>query len=150
MKKIATALALIAGLGLAGTVYAADTVPGATSETTQSGNSIEALALSNPDILKGKEVQSESGKKIGDVSKLVRSNASQDIYAVVSAGGFLGVGDTEVAVPVKDLMLKGEDTIVMSQNAESMLKSHAYDPANFTDLAKSGDTDSNSDTGTTR
>ena len=48
----------------------------------------------------GKDVYNEAGDKIGEIDDLIVAPNKSLSYAIVGVGGFLGVGDHQVAVPV--------------------------------------------------
>lgn len=60
--------------------------------------------------LKGKQVENLSDEKLGDVKDLVLDPQNGRVaYAIVSVGGFLGMGDREVAVPWEAMDVTHED-----------------------------------------
>ena len=48
----------------------------------------------------GKDVYNDTGDKIGDVNDLIVTPSRSLSYAIVGVGGFLGMGEHNVAVPV--------------------------------------------------
>jgi hypothetical protein len=48
----------------------------------------------------GKDVYNEAGDKIGEIDDLIVTPSRSLSYAIVGVGGFLGVGERNVAVPV--------------------------------------------------
>jgi sporulation protein YlmC with PRC-barrel domain len=48
----------------------------------------------------GKDVYNEAGDKIGEINDLIVTPSRSLSYAIVGVGGFLGVGERDVAVPV--------------------------------------------------
>ncbi len=57
----------------------------------------------------GAKVKNLQGEEIGDIDELlIDPNSDQVRYAVLSVGGFLGIGDTKVAVPFGALQVKKE------------------------------------------
>jgi sporulation protein YlmC with PRC-barrel domain len=48
----------------------------------------------------GKDVYNDTGDKIGDVADLIVTPSRSLSYAIVGVGGFLGIGEHNVAVPV--------------------------------------------------
>lgn len=48
----------------------------------------------------GKDVYNDTGDKIGEVNDLIVAPNKSLSYAIVGVGGFLGVGEHDVAVPV--------------------------------------------------
>lgn len=53
--------------------------------------------------LAGATIESTSGDEIGEIDKIVQSNADGRYFAVVDMGGFLGVGEQRKAVPINEL-----------------------------------------------
>lgn len=48
----------------------------------------------------GKDVHNDAGDKIGEIDDLIVTPSKSLSYAIVGVGGFLGVGEHQVAVPV--------------------------------------------------
>jgi sporulation protein YlmC with PRC-barrel domain len=48
----------------------------------------------------GKDVYNEAGEKVGDINDLIVAPSRAVSYAIVGVGGFLGMGEHNVAVPV--------------------------------------------------
>jgi sporulation protein YlmC with PRC-barrel domain len=48
----------------------------------------------------GKDVYNDAGEKIGEVSDLIVAPNRSVSHAIVGVGGFLGVGEHDVAIPV--------------------------------------------------
>jgi sporulation protein YlmC with PRC-barrel domain len=48
----------------------------------------------------GKDVYNDAGDKIGDINDLIVTPSRSLSYAIVGVGGFLGIGEHNVAVPV--------------------------------------------------
>ncbi|HEY7541576.1 MAG TPA: PRC-barrel domain-containing protein [Methylomirabilota bacterium] len=48
----------------------------------------------------GKDVYNDTGEKIGEINDLIVAPNKSLSYAIIGVGGFLGMGDHEVAVPV--------------------------------------------------
>ncbi|MCC7271582.1 MAG: PRC-barrel domain-containing protein [Alphaproteobacteria bacterium] len=64
-------------------------------------------------------VHSAAGDKIGEVDKVLEDSTGQATAVVVEFGGFLGMGETEVVVPVAQLTLQG-DRLVTSLSKEQL------------------------------
>jgi sporulation protein YlmC with PRC-barrel domain len=60
----------------------------------------------------GKDVVNTAGETIGEITDLVISD-EKAVHALISVGGFLGIGDKDVAVPLDDLQV-GEDEAVLT------------------------------------
>ena len=48
----------------------------------------------------GKDVYNDTGDKVGEIDDLIVTPSKSVSYAIVGVGGFLGVGEHQVAVPV--------------------------------------------------
>ena len=102
--RSAVAALLIAG---AVTAKAEDTAQPAAKQ--QIAASATAMKIENPTLLSifmGKAVYSSEdpqSDKIGDVNDLIIGSNYLLTHAVIGVGGFLGIGEKDVAVPFDDL-----------------------------------------------
>ena len=71
--------------------------------------------------LEGKEVRNAAGQEVGDIDEIVL-DAQQQPMAVISVGGFLGIGDKDVLVPLDRMRLQGDQVVLMSDRSEDELK----------------------------
>ena len=69
----------------------------------------------------GKGVYNDAGDKVGDINDLIVTPDKAVSYAIVGVGGFLGVGEHEIAVPVGQLKQQ-EGKIVLSGATKDALK----------------------------
>ena len=80
-------------------------------------------------------VVNSKGEEVGSVDTVVRSTSSNDLNAVVSVGGFLGIGEKKVAVPLKDMKIKGDKLLVPLSSTEDELKARReYDAKAYSDV----------------
>ncbi len=70
----------------------------------------------------GKDVVNAEGDEVGEIDDLVLDQENKVVYAIVSAGGFLGIGEKKVAVNFDELSMVGEDEIRISDQAAARLK----------------------------
>lgn len=102
-RSALAALTLIGALVLAGT--AAAQVAGGT--TTFEASIVEstklAMGWSVKKTLMGKTVYNEAGQKVGKVEDLIISPDKTVSYVIVGAGGFVGIGRHDVALPVTQI-----------------------------------------------
>jgi sporulation protein YlmC with PRC-barrel domain len=75
------------------------TTPPATSATMPSTDAFRASKLI------GTNVKTNDGDTLGELDDLIISSGDQMLQAILSVGGFLGIGDRHVAVPYKDLKI---------------------------------------------
>lgn len=86
----------------------------------------------------GKQVKNFDGKDVGQIKDLVINWRSGGFieYAVLSFGGFLGLGDKYFAVPWKVMLLSGDkEHFILNVNEERLKKAPGFDKDNWPDLA---------------
>ena len=69
----------------------------------------------------GKGVYNDAGDKVGEINDLIVTPDKAVSYAIVGVGGFLGVGEHEIAVPVGQLKQQ-EGKIVLAGATKDALK----------------------------
>lgn len=69
----------------------------------------------------GTNVVNTKGDDVGEIKDLV-IDQSRVAYAVVSVGGFLGIGDKDVAIPLDQLKLGKDQSYLMTAETEAQLK----------------------------
>jgi len=81
--------------------------------------SANPLHSRTPKDLQGMEVIGSDGENIGKVKAIVASNNSDQVHAVISTGGFLGLGTRDILVPLDELKVAGDKQLQVgfSQNA---------------------------------
>jgi putative membrane protein len=112
------------------TAPAAGTSSQTGTETSSSGTSAtqEAARPANPfgemtaNDLIGQKVVNKKGDKVGKIDDIVLNSSDKAVLAVISVGGFLGIGDKLVAVPFDQLQLDKDKAILMSSTTEEQLK----------------------------
>jgi sporulation protein YlmC with PRC-barrel domain len=120
MTKTLTALAIFAAL----------TVPALAQDSKPAPQETVGVATLDPATIAtgwraskiiGSTVENENGDNIGSVDDLILTADQQVPYAVLSVGGFLGIGAKLVAVPYLDLdtTQKG-NTILRAATKESL------------------------------
>jgi sporulation protein YlmC with PRC-barrel domain len=129
LRKLALSASVLA---LAGSIAVAQAE---TIRNPSSGRSVAApssLATTHwlaSDIYKA-DVYDNAEDKIGVVTDLVMDNSGTVTTAVVGVGGFLGVGEKNVAVPFKDLKVvtRGDkDWLVLNQTKQELKMASAFD-----------------------
>lgn len=115
-----------AGTGAAGTGAAAtDATRGAAAGASAQGDSVastEAITgWSAKDDVIGKSVFNENDEKVGDIKDVIISSDGRTLYLMVGAGGFLGMGEKEVAVPF-DRFERRDNRVLLSGYTKEQLK----------------------------
>ena len=123
MKKtlLLTLLALSGALGTAG--LASAQVAGSTTLGISVIESAQvAMGWSVKKSVLGKTVYTESGEKIGKVEDMIITPEQYVSYLIVGAGGFIGIGRHDVAVPVAQVREQG-GKLVMPGATKDVVKS---------------------------
>ncbi len=104
-----TLLAGVAAVALAVPAYAAD--QNATAAATTSTQFIAKQAMDErlANDLIGTEVQGSGGERVGDINDLIIGPNNTVTGAVIGVGGFLGIGEKNVAVSFDRLKTKNVD-----------------------------------------
>lgn len=68
--------------------------------------------------LNGMDVVTSDGDDVGSVEKIVISPDNQDIHAVVSVGGFLGLDAKTILIPIDSITHKNDELHVRATEAE--------------------------------
>ena len=83
--------------------------------------------------LSGKSVVTSTGEEIGEIGEVGYSATHQERVATVEVGGFLGVGEKRIALPLSELEPGEDDTSVQtSLTRESIEAQEEFDEAGFT------------------
>jgi putative membrane protein len=84
----------------------------------------------------GSSVVNADGQEVGQIEDLVMDQ-NQVTYAVLSVGGFLGIGDKEVPVPFEDLQLGEDESYLMTSATQEQLEQMPeYDQQQFQPYAQ--------------
>jgi len=135
MKKSLLSVALgIAGV-LASVTAASAQVAGSSTTIGVSITETQRVALgwSVRKSILGKTVYNEAGVKVGRVQDLIVDPERNVSYVIINAGGFVGLGQHDVAIPIAQIRDQG-GKIVMQGATKETLRSlphfhYAYDTA---------------------
>ncbi|HEX2886175.1 PRC-barrel domain-containing protein [Vineibacter terrae] len=100
--------------------------PPPVSSTTDKGV-VPDGAVARANAMIGTSVRNSAGDKIGTVDDLLMGSDSKVNYAVLSVGGFLGIGDRLVAIPISDLQMAADHMVYPSATKESVSKMPKFD-----------------------
>jgi sporulation protein YlmC with PRC-barrel domain len=101
-------------------------------QPTSGEHSMSSLASNHwlaSDIYKA-SVYDPSNNKIGSIEDLVLDTSGQVQTAVIGVGGFLGIGQKDVAVPFRDLKVasrSGKEELTLDRTKEQLKDAPAYD-----------------------
>lgn len=133
MKRTLTALTLLALA--AGPVYsqqAENTAPAETSTAITFSERQDASQVLATDFT-GEPVVNAAGEPIGDINNLVFDESGRISLAVIGVGGFMGVGEKEVAVPFDALRpdtRDGKRVLVIDVTKEQIQSAPHYQTLN--------------------
>jgi len=102
------------------------------SASTWEDKSGKDIADMTADKLSGKSVVTADGEEIGDIDEVGYSATHQERVAVIEAGGFLGVGEKRVAVPLSELELGSDGNVKTTMDRDSIESQEEFDEAGFT------------------
>jgi sporulation protein YlmC with PRC-barrel domain len=80
-----------------------------------------AMGWSVKKTLLGKTIYNDAGQKVGKVEDLIISPDKNLSYVIVGAGGFVGIGRHDVAIPVTQIQDK-QGKLVMAGASKDMIK----------------------------
>ncbi|WP_028225713.1 PRC-barrel domain-containing protein [Paraburkholderia ferrariae] len=108
---LAAAMLLASGMGATGLAQAQGSPQSISVQrvtTAQSGTGYRASKLT------GADVYDTSGSKIGTVDDIVLVTPDQGAFAIVSVGGFLGMGKHLIAVPFSELQISSKQIVLQA------------------------------------
>ena len=85
--------------------------------------------------LRSARVFDATGEDIGSVNDVIVDGSN--VYALLEVGGFIGIGDSEVVVPLSDMQLNG-DAVILPYTEEQVEALPDYDPNLFQTLEPRG------------
>lgn len=106
----------VAGVATAQVAGGTTTVDTSVTESTKL-----AMGWSVKKTLMGKTIYNEAGEKVGKVEDLIISPDKNVSYVIVGAGGFIGIGRHDVAIPVTQIQDKA-GKLVMAGATKDMIK----------------------------
>ena len=126
MTHTITRLALASLTALAALASTAPAQAQVAGGTTTVGISITestqlAAGWSVKKTLMGKTIYNDAGQKVGQVQDLIIAPDKSLSYVIVGAGGFVGIGRHDVAIPVTQIQDKG-GKLVMAGATKDMIK----------------------------
>ena len=87
------------------------------------------LEMTSDDLI-GKKVVNQEGDEVGEIEEIVIGTNDKVVQAIVSVGGFLGIGEKSVAVSFDELQPGREQAVLLTNATVEELKQRpAYDEA---------------------
>lgn len=113
-------LAVVGALGTVGPVSAQVAGGTTTVEASITESTRLAMGWSVKKTLMGKTIYNDAGVKVGKVEDLIISPDKNVSYVIVGAGGFVGIGRHDVAVPVAQIQDKAGKLVMAGATKESI------------------------------
>lgn len=133
MKKFIPVAALIAAMSMPVLAQDAATNPAAQPAAPTAGESVVSKSLSgdiSANKLINESVKNAANEAIGDVNDVLISGDGKVAAVIVGVGGFLGMGEKNVAIPFDQLMFakdaEGVLTVTTSMTKENLQSAPEY------------------------
>jgi len=78
--------------------------------------------------LRGVDIVNERGDKLGDVDHLVTNVADNQTYVIMAHGGFLGLGEKKVALPLSSMWMDGKKLAVSGLTDDQIKRMPEWKP----------------------
>jgi sporulation protein YlmC with PRC-barrel domain len=104
----------------------------------QSGQGGQGIQVSE---LEGMDAVNETGEQLGSVSRVVEDTNDGQIYVIIGHGGFLGLGEKEIAMNPQNLHVDNDGQVVVSGLTEEQIEdmpAYEHDEARFRELEDEG------------
>lgn len=115
-----TTLALAAALGGANPAWAQVAGGTTTEKVSVTASTQLAMGWSVKKTLMGKTIYNDTGQKVGKVDDLIISPDRDVSYVIVGAGGFIGIGRHDVAIPVNQIKNQTGKLVMAGATKESI------------------------------
>ncbi|MBJ3776815.1 PRC-barrel domain-containing protein [Acuticoccus mangrovi] len=95
-----------------------------------------SVAMGVPfDELEGEVAYNDAGEKVGKITDIVMKQSSGELFLVVSAGGFLGIGDTDVVFPYESASISDDHVMIDTDlTAETVEDRTDYDESAYVEV----------------
>lgn len=112
------------------------TAPSSNGASTGGSASDSAAAEPTPDAsagesfkakLQGKSVYNENDEKVGDIKDLVMSSDNKVTHVILGVGGFVGVGEHPVAIPIDEIKESGDKLTLQGYTKDQLKEMPAYE-----------------------
>ena len=134
MKKLITAISLAAAMVVPAVAQEANTRPqAAPSATSQSDEAVTTMPAERvlASKLLNESVRNKANESIGDINDVVIDKSGKVASVIVGVGGFLGLGEKDVALSFDQLSFATDDdgdlTVTTEATKESLQSAPAYE-----------------------
>jgi len=120
--------------------YSSQTEAGTSDRSEWKDKAHKDVSQMSSEKLSGKSVVTATGEEIGEIDEIGYSATHQERVAVIEAGGFLGVGEKRIAVPLSELEIDADGNVNTTMTRDSIEMQEEFDEAGFT-ADQSGETE---------
>jgi sporulation protein YlmC with PRC-barrel domain len=121
LSSVACAALIVAGALCSASPVAAQVAGGTTTVDTSVIESTRmAMGWSVKKTLLGKTIYNDAGQKVGKVEDLIISPDKNLTYVIVGAGGFVGIGRHDVAIPVTQIQDKAGKLVMAGATKDTI------------------------------
>lgn len=146
LKQISASVGGLAlAIALAGPASANEYDESSTQGSAASGSSSHmesatsgAFSASKPaEELEGASIVNTMNEEIGEIEAVVRDNQTNNLHAVVGVGGYLGIGEKDITIPLETLESTDDEDKLMARTGASKEQLEAqpeYDEELYTEV----------------
>ena len=80
--------------------------------------------------LEDKDLMGANSGEVGDIESVVENNADKKRFIVISRGGFLGFFETDVAIPLENVVVRNDQIVLQGLTEEQLKALPKYENAN--------------------
>ena len=107
---------------------AAQPMAGAEATQPQAGATAGGQAIRVSELIDADVVNAE-GEQLGDVKQVMINTADQQAYVIVGHGGFLGLGEKEIALPLNNMWMRDDDLVIRGLTDDQIRQMPAWEQA---------------------
>lgn len=120
---------------LARTTDATEETVAMTDTDATTGQPMAATAGLPFDDIEGEDVYNNAGDEIGSISEVVMEQSTGDLFVVVSAGGFLGIGETSIVFPYESVSMMDDRVVIDTNITQDRLEERQdYDESRYVEV----------------
>jgi len=121
MKRLSTILILAAVVLVRPTTTAVAQVAGSTTLGVAVAEAREvALGWSARRTILGHTVYNDQNEKVGNIDDIIIAPTNHVSYLIIGAGGFVGLGRHDVAIPVSQIQLQNEKIVLPGASKDAV------------------------------
>lgn len=81
------------------------------------------------------DLTNHEDKALGQIKDIVKDKATNNVYAVVSVGGFAGLNEDEVVIPIDQIEFRDDKSVSKLGNRTALRARPAYVPEKYNPLS---------------